>query len=114
MRCPGSSHCKFYAETLSQWEKYMEEMKTEEDKACDRVEEYKIQKRKYVHSLAKSGDYLKKYRLMPSMINCPFCLEKIKGKKCGYCLAEFKVVSIITDEELELAKEKGYFLIKSV
>lgn len=92
----------------------MEEMKTEEDKACDRAEEYKIQKRKYVHSLAKSGDYLKKYRLMPSMINCPFCLEKIKGKKCGYCLAEFKVVSIITDEELELAKEKGYFLIKSV
>lgn len=62
MHCVGSSHCKFYSETQGQWEDYLEEMKTEEDIAQDKAELYMMQKRRYVHSLLESGNYVRKYR----------------------------------------------------
>ena len=115
--CYGSSHCQYYVENRMQWEEYLEEMKTEEEKlegaALDRAALYKKQKREYVHSLMMSGKYTKLYSFRPQMIRCPFCLDRIKNLSCKYCLAEFKVVDIVTDEGIKEAAEKGYFLISA-
>ena len=113
VRCTGSSHCKFYAESQKQWEEYLEEMKTEDEKALDRAMLYRLEKRRYVRTLLERGDYVKKYRFFPGMINCPFCHERMKKLKCNYCFAKFKVVDVISETAIEQARQDGYFLIKS-
>ena len=93
-------------------------MKTEEDKSEEaakyRAERYKREKQQYVCLLLKNGTYLTKYRLFPSMIKCPFCGERMRDLHCKYCLAKFRVVKDITEENVKAAAEQGYFLIKSV
>jgi len=114
MRCAGSSHCKYYSESETQWEDFLEEMKTEEDIELDAVELAKIEKRKFVRKLLENGSYRYKYSFGASMLYCPFCLTRIKGLKCKYCLAKFKVVKNYTDEDVAEAGKNGYFLVKSI
>ena len=93
-------------------------MKTEEEKAEEAAEVraalYRKEKRDYVRAQLESGTYLNRFRFFPSMINCPFCRDKMKDLQCKYCLAKFKVVKVITDEEIKNAAEEGFFLIKKV
>ncbi len=116
--CAGSSHCKYYAEGEAQWEQYLEEMKTEEEKAEEAAEVraalYRKEKRDYVRAQLESGTYLSRFRFFPSMINCPFCRDKMKDLQCKYCLAKFKVVTTITEESIKNAAEEGFFLVKKV
>lgn len=113
-RCDGSSHCKFYAETEKQWEEYLEEMKTDEDRAYERAELYKQQKRQHVRHMLEDGRYTKTYRFGESMLICPFCKQKIKKLHCDYCLATFRVVKNMTDEAVQKAAKEGVFLIKAI
>lgn len=116
--CAGSSHCRYYAEGQAEWDKYLEEMKTDEEKAEEAAEIravlYRKEKRDYVHSQLKTCTYNKRFSFRPSMINCPFCRERLKNLECKYCLAKFKVVKHLTDDEMYVASEDGYFLIESV
>ena len=116
--CAGSSHCKYYAEGEAQWKKYLEEMKTEEEKAAEAAEVraalYRKEKRDYVRAQLESGTYMNRFRFYPSMINCPFCRDRLKNLECKYCLAKFKVLNHISDDEIRKASKDGYFLIKSI
>lgn len=116
--CAGSSHCRYYAEGEAQWEAYLEEMKTDEEKAEEAAEIraalYRKEKRDLVRRLLDSGTYDKRYFFSPAMIECPFCRIRIKGLECKYCLAKFKIVKKITEEAKKAAAKEGYFLIKSV
>lgn len=48
------------------------------------------------------------------MIKCPFCQERMRKIECKYCLAKFKVVKKFEENDIKVAAEEGYFLIKSV
>lgn len=113
--CIGSAHCKYYAEGHSQWKKYLEEMKTEEEKADEladyRASQYRKAKRDHVRSELESGSYHKKYNFRPGMIKCPFCGERLKELECKYCLAKFRVSKRITEKDINAAASLGYFLI---
>ena len=115
-RCAGSSHCKYYAEGQAQWEKFLEEMKTEDQKNEEAAEMraalYRKEKRDFVRTQLESCTYHKKYRFMPAILKCPFCHERMKNLKCDFCLAKFRVVKRLTEEEIRKASEEGYFLIQ--
>ncbi len=116
--CAGSSHCKYYAEKQAQWDDYLEEMKTEEEKneeaAEIRAALYRKGKRDFVREQLESCTYNKRYRFLPAMLKCPFCHTRMKGLKCDFCLAKFKVVKQLTEENMKSAAEEGYFLIQEV
>ena len=117
VRCYGSSHCKYYAESVEQWIEYLEAMKTEEEKAEEAAEfraaMYRKKKRDYVRSLLKDIVYLKKIRLYPTMVFCPFCGERLKKNQCKFCLAQFYVVNRIDEESARKAAEQGVFLVEA-
>lgn len=118
VRCTGSSHCKFYAERYEEWEEYLEEMKTEEEKAEEdatlRALKYRIEKQKFVRSLLNSGKYMTKYKMLATMMYCPFCGERLKDLRCPFCLAQFVKCKNITEEKIKQAADNGHFLVKSV
>lgn len=116
--CAGSSHCKYYAEGQSQWDEYVEAMKTAEEKneeaAEIRAALYRKEKREYVREQLVSCTYNRRYRFMPAMLKCPFCQGRMKGLKCDFCLAKFRVVKQLTETEMKSAAEEGFFLIQEV
>lgn len=118
VRCIGSSHCKFYAERFEDWEQYLEDMKTEEERAEEEAEfrilRARMEKQRLVRSLLQSGKYMKKYKMLATMLYCPFCGERLKDLRCRYCMAKFEKSTIITEEAIKEAAERGYFLVKSV
>ena len=93
-------------------------MKTDEEKAEEAAEIraalYRKEKRDYVRLQLDSCTYHKRFSFRPSMINCPFCRDRLKKLECKYCLARFKVVKHLTSDEMRKAAEDGYFLIESV
>ena len=113
-RCVGSSHCTFYSLSDNQWKAYLEEMKTDEDRADDNADLHREQKREYVRALLENGKYAKKYRFFPKMINCPFCYQKIKGLSFPYCRAKFKIVEKMTEERILQEAKRGFFCIQDV
>ena len=114
--CVGSSHCRYYAEDAVYWRKFLESMKTEEEKNEEAAERraalYRKEKRDLVQSLLENCTWDQNYCLRPKMTLCPFCREKLKDMKCNYCLARFKVVEHISDEKIRKAAKEGIFLIK--
>ena len=116
--CVGSSHCKFYVEGQEDWDEFLEDMKTDEERKEEaaeyRANRYRREKQLYVKKLLTSGTYTTKYHFFPQMLKCPFCGDKLKNLQCKYCLAKFKVVTDITDDDVRKAAAEGIFLIKRV
>ena len=116
MRCAGSSHCKCYSEEKSQWVRYLNELITDEERneqsAETRAALYRKERQEFVQAQLLSSTYHKRYKFLPAMVNCPFCRERMRNLKCNFCLAKFKVVTRLSEEEIKRAAEEGYFLIK--
>lgn len=118
MHCAGSSHCRYYAEYQSQWDCFLEDMKTEEERNEEAAEVraalYRKEKRDFVQTQLQLCTYNKQYRFYPTMRKCPFCNGFMQNLICDFCLAKFKVVKQITEEEMIEAGKIGYFLIEKL
>lgn len=112
LKCSGSSHCTSYAESLESWEKYLQDMKTDDDIAKDKAKIYRLNKQLHVSKMLNNCIYLSKYKFYSKMKDCPFCEEKLINYVCKYCGAKFKVVDDFSMDFALENSELGYFIIK--
>lgn len=97
LKCPGSSHCSYYAESFKQDDEKKKSQQTIEEEAQERAKAYaQTYMKKWKADLKENRrkKYLKKYRFYP-LIKCPICGEKVCSKTldlkiCSYCEAKFR------------------------
>ena len=99
LKCNGSSHCKYYAESANQWEDVLEKTKTIEDinrekQAENDARSKAYQKKKMLEAAAllKTDRYSFRDRRFDDLHRCPICDSKLSDgnvKFCRYCRAYF-------------------------
>lgn len=102
MNCPGSSHCKFYAETHEQWENIYTNTRTIDQLGMIQAEKYKQSMIEKKREMIAQNNKLEKYAKLSNLYECVVCGERLMqfkyGLKCGYCKAFY--VSCDFDNEL--------------
>lgn len=113
LKCPTSSHCKYYAETLSQDESNKFLHKTADEEIAKRAEKYKGNIRTLRKNLLIKNKMEFSNLNFDSLIKCPVCNEKLFVhsaiiKHCNYCGASYKCVA-----DVNCIEESGCdFIIK--
>ena len=83
-KCGGSAHCRFYAETLEQWENIKIDLMTIEEIENERAYEYRRKKIEARKKLEELG-FEEINRRYHSAKICPICSGDIKRGSCSYC-----------------------------
>lgn len=115
IKCGGSSHCRFYAETIHAWQKFEESMRIpEEDLELREItEKYNRQsnKKRRQEFLASEEHFLHTV-LAERIKSCPVCgsilIHKQHEAQCEYCRIRF--IDEIADRSGLLTKQNDVFI----
>lgn len=116
LKCPGSSHCRCYAETMFQDELNKEQSLSFEEESNKRAEKYRKAFQSKCKKMLFSDNGQFKNLNFNNMRNCPICNEKLislsaSKKDCHYCGAIF--IKVETVEEIPKQHASFYILNKT-